>query len=184
MRNTTRLSRKVRRGLEAVSADVVRVYERIGGRTAIEICAGRSGLGRHLGIPMTDAFTMSEEANHQAKAVVTGAIPTIPGPDVERLEALEAVERYRPQVVIAAWATPYMPGEKVRKGYRGSAFGVREVELVGRCEEYLKIGTLSLNAHNPVRGLPHEEYRLPFVVGRVMKKNEERVWIWKGGRSR
>jgi len=62
MRNTTRLSRKVRRGLEAVSADVVRVYERIGGRTAIEICAGRSGLGRHLGIPMTDAFTTSEEA--------------------------------------------------------------------------------------------------------------------------
>ena len=30
--------------------------EAIGGRTAIEICAGRSCLGRHLGVPMSDSY--------------------------------------------------------------------------------------------------------------------------------
>ena len=73
--------------------------EAIAGRTAIEICAGRSCLGRSLGIPMSDSYLHLHPDMHRMYQILKQT-PTQPPGDVERLTANEAVAKYKPQVVI------------------------------------------------------------------------------------
>ena len=75
--------------------------EAIAGRTAIEICAGRSCLGRSLGIPMSDSYLHLHPDMHRMYQILKQT-PTQPPGDVERLTANEAVAKYKPQVVIGA----------------------------------------------------------------------------------
>ena len=59
--------------------------EAIGGRTAIEICAGRSCLGRSLGIPMSDSYLHLHPDMHRMYEILKQT-PTQPPDDVERLD--------------------------------------------------------------------------------------------------
>jgi len=72
--------------------------------SAIEICAGTGWIGRQLGIPITDIKNMS---NPIVKDIMFRniSVPTIYGDDTEQLEALEAVNKYLPDIVIGSFVT-------------------------------------------------------------------------------
>src|SRR3989304_2203041 len=74
------------------------LQQEINGRSAIEICAGRSCLGRYLGIHMVDNYMHClPEMNFMYSML--GQQPTQPLDDVERLDANKAVLKYQPQAV-------------------------------------------------------------------------------------
>ncbi|MBN8751548.1 Uncharacterised protein [Xylophilus ampelinus] len=76
----------------------------IAGRTAIEIGAGHGRLAQALGIPATDNRQQEEPALRTYYASL--GQPTVRyGDHVEKRDAAAAVVHYRPQVVVAAWAT-------------------------------------------------------------------------------
>lgn len=97
------------------------------GRRAIEICAGNGAIGRALGIVTTDSYmqTTPEIADYYNSL---GQTPIMPPPDVLKLDANEAVERYEPDVVIGAWVTElWQPGDRM-----GSVWGVDELAILNR----------------------------------------------------
>ena len=87
--------------------------KRIAGRDAIEIGSGTGDLAHHLGIPATDN-RMQEWPEIKSNYEMMGQ-PVIKYPDfVQKLDALDAVKQYKPDIVIEIEA----PRATVEKIYR------------------------------------------------------------------
>lgn len=117
---------------------------KIAGRRAIEIGAGMGVIGRSLGIPLTDS-RMQERPDIKAYYEAMRQ-PVIKYPaDVEKLEALEAVRKYRPEVVIGSFIT-YKWREETKSG---NYWGVDTLKLIHSVPEYYMIGNLETHHHDP-----------------------------------
>lgn len=143
----------------------------IAGRTAIEIGAGRSCLGRLLGITMVDNY-MQTWPVIQLFYRATGQVPNKPDEDVLRMDANEAVNHFNPQVVVGAWITQKYVGLG-----DGSAWGPDEHEIVlGRT--YIHIGNEATHGSKRIRLRPHRELQFPWLVSRAEDQRLNRIWIW------
>ncbi|MGL5923740.1 hypothetical protein [Chroococcidiopsis sp.] len=78
--------------------------EKIGDRFAIEVAAGNADLGYHLGIHQTDSWIQMHPLM-QGYMYARDAKATAPKLDVEKLETVEAIKKYKPQIAIASWLT-------------------------------------------------------------------------------
>jgi hypothetical protein len=106
----------------------------IGDQPALEIGAGMGDLGFHLGIRMTDSALQVTRPEVRLYYGLLGQ-PTIDPPsDVERIDANEAVKKYRPKVVIASWVTQLGTAADMAQGIqRGPDAGViRKKRTPGR----------------------------------------------------
>lgn len=140
----------------------------------IEIGSGSGDLGHHLGIPMTDSrqqeiplIRAQYEAMHQ---------PVIQYPaEVEKLDALAAVQKYRPEVVIGSWITTYAPHEMP---YGSNPLGIREPEILELVDTFILIGNIDTHGDKPIMKLKHEEYYFDWLVSRGKNQENNRIWIW------
>lgn len=149
---------------------------RIGARRAIEIGAGHGALARALSIPATDN-RQQEDPEVRAYYDSLGQ-PTIRyGDHVEKLDALEAVARHRPQVVVACWVTHRFDPAHPQRG--GSTSGVDEAALIEGCEEYIFIGNEQVHAHKPIWDLPHEKLTPPWLYSRALNGTPDFIAIWR-----
>ncbi len=149
----------------------------IGGRKAIEIGAGHGDLGRHLKIPMTDSYVqMLPEMQLLYRA--QGQVPIEPPREVKRLEAMEAVLKYRPKVVVASWVTQlWQPGDT--ENVVGSfAYGADELKLLRYVETYVFIGNRNPHKDKRILKIPHKEYQFPWLVSRAYDPAQNLIWIW------
>jgi len=157
--------------------------EQIGDRTAIEIGSGNGVFGRALDIPRTDSH-LQEQPEVALHYLMQGQPLVGYGPDVERLEALEAVQKYDPQVVIGSWVThwidpnlPYPPGG-------GSMYGIREDRLLTHpsVETYMVIGNLDVHGHKPAwkpeLGASHV-VQAPWLWSRAARPGNNCVMVWE-----
>ncbi len=119
----------------------------IAGRKAIEIGAGNGVVAEALGIPATDSYMQERpeirayyEAHHQ---------PIVKyGPNVERLDAIVATERYRPEVLVACWLTHRWREEAPERG--GNYDAPDERTLLACCQTLIFVGNTSAHAHHPL----------------------------------
>ena len=148
---------------------------RIAGRRAIEVGAGMGDLGFHLGIPMTDSYIQTEmEPEYRLSMAMTGQAPTTPPPDVERIEAEAAVEKYKPQVVVASWIT-----QKHHAGDPdGFAYGPEEIRIVRNVETYIIVGNSSPHGSKRIRRLKHREHKFPWLVSRGVDQSRNVIYVW------
>ncbi len=146
----------------------------IDGRDAIEIGSGAGDLGYHLGIRMTDSKIQQDPCvalQYQAMGQ-----PVIKYPDdVEKIDALYAVKKYRPKVVVSSWITPYSP--KQRK-YNTSPHGVREPEILARVSTLIIVGNLDIHGDKPILKSPHRKLSYPWIVSRAKNPENNRIFIW------
>lgn len=150
--------------------------EKIGGRMAIEIGAGNGAVSRALGIPITDN-RCQDWPDVKAHYAASGQ-PTVQYPsDVETLPALEAVAKYKPQVVIACWVTHLYHPEEHERG--GNMYGVDEDALLASgIETYIHIGATTSHSRKRILSRKYEEFRPDFLFGRG--DPEDRViWVWE-----
>lgn len=149
---------------------------RIGGRRAIEIGAGTGELAKALGIPATDN-RQQEEPGLKAYYAQLGQ-PTVPyGDHVERLDASEAVAKYKPEVVIACWVTHRF--DPARESAGGSTSGVDEAAIIAACDEYIFIGNEQVHAQKPIWALPHEKATPPWIYSRAANGSPDFVATWR-----
>lgn len=95
---------------------------KIAGRSAIEICSGNGAIGRALGIPRTDSYN---QTTPQMLAYYTlyNQTPIFPPEDVQKFEANEAVDHFKPEVVVGSYVTQkYIPSDEGVVG--SSLFGI------------------------------------------------------------
>lgn len=148
----------------------------IAGRSAIEIGAGTGQLAAALGIPATDNRQQEEPAIRAHYAAL--GQPTVRyGDHVEKLDALSAVARHRPQVVIASWVTHLFRPENPGAG--GSTSGIDEEALIHACEAYVLIGNTHVHRHKSIWALPHELFTPPWLYSRAVNGSPDFIAIWQ-----
>jgi hypothetical protein len=105
--------------------------------------------------------------------------PTIKyGKAVERMDALDAVTHYRPEVVVGSWITEWIDPALPPPPHGGSMYGVKEDQIVAQCD-YILIGNIATHGKKSIMSLPHEEHALSFVRSRAVNAKLDRVWIWR-----
>jgi hypothetical protein len=155
--------------------------DRIGGRSAIEIGAGAGHLAAALGIPATDS-KMQDDSRVAGWYAAHGQPTVRYGAHVEKMDAKEAVRKYRPQVVLASWVTHrYRPA---RHAAGGNMFGVNEEDLIGRCEEYIFVGNTYVHAGKSIWSLPHELLLPDWLYSRAHNGSPEFIACWRGGKPK
>lgn len=153
--------------------------DQIGDRKAIEIGSGHGDLCYHLGILGTDNWCqqlpdVAAYYRAQGQPVIKYAS------DVEKLDGLAAVEKYRPSVVVGSWVTQWISSGPKGAGKQGSMYGIREDRILKTGVTYIMIGNLGSHNKKEILKKPHEEHRLPFVRSRASDPDLDRVFIWRG----
>lgn len=151
----------------------------IAGKKAIEICAGKGVLGKAFEIPTTDSH-MQMRKEIRAYYASLGQ-PVIEPPDfVEKLDAMEAVRKYEPEVVIASWATQLWKSKADRNA---SMFGVDEDALLDfpSVKTYIHIGNEGVHGDKRILRRPHKREHLPFLVSRAHNQAANIVYTWNVG---
>ncbi len=143
-------------------------------RSALEIGAGCGDLGYHLGIHQTDS-RIQEHPDIIDQYQKLGQ-PTIRYPKgVEKMEALDAVKKYKPQVVIASWVTVFSDKET---SYGSSPYGIREDEILNLVDTYILVGNISSHGDKPIMALKHKTIDEPFIISRSANRDGNRIFIW------
>lgn len=147
----------------------------IDGRSAIEIGAGHGGLAAALDIVATDSCLQSDP-DVAAYYAALGQPPVRYGRNVEKLDAAQAVDKYRPQVVIASWVTHLY--QQSRHGAGGNMFGVDEEYILDECEAYIFIGNTAVHRGKSIWSRPHEIWHPDWVFSRAVNGSPDFIAIW------
>ena len=140
----------------------------------IEIGAGSGDLGHHLNVTMTDNYNQEMP---DVKAYYDACKqPVIKyGTDVEKLEALEAVDKHKPDVVVGCWVTHWIDPNLPPPIGGGNIYGIKEEEVIKRVKTYILIGAKEIHKHKTIMNIPHKEIEAPFVRSR---RKDNFIWIW------
>lgn len=150
--------------------------EHIANRKAIEVGAGCGIVGRAVGIKMTDNFQQDMPKYKMAYAAMQQPIVQY-GKDVLKYEAVKAVKRFKPQVVLGCWVThKYRPDEHDRGG---NEIGLREEKILKLVDEYIVVGNDTVHNKKPIMDIPHEEFRPDWLVSRSLNEHANCIYIWK-----
>ncbi len=155
-------------------------YIQIRGKKAIEICAGNGSIGRELGIPVTDSWVQTRPDMAEYYKLL-GQEPITPPDDVIKMSANEAVETFRPEIVIGSWVTQLW-----REGYvDGSVEGVDEGRILASdsLEGYILVGNDKPHGNKEINKLPHVTFRFPWLRSRGIEQELNHVRIWGNSKN-
>jgi len=149
--------------------------KKIDGRKAIEIGAGNGSVGRALGIITTDNF--QQEMPKYKMIYETMQQATVPyGPDVKPMDAITAVKRLKPKVVIGCWVTHQYDPRHHERG--GNEIGIREEWILNNCQEYIFVGNVAPHHQKPILDFPHETIKADWLVSRAFERSTNVIKIW------
>ncbi|HEY9663792.1 MAG TPA: hypothetical protein V6C65_35535, partial [Allocoleopsis sp.] len=99
------------------------------------------------------------------------------GKNVERLDALEAIDRYEPDVVIGSWVTHWVDPlvEELPDG-GGNVYGIKEDEILKRVRAYIVIGSKQIHGTKLITRHPHETYEFPWLKSR---RADNVIYVWR-----
>lgn len=153
--------------------------DQIDGRSAIEICSGTGVIGRALGIPRTDSYfqTRPEIVAYYA---IYGQKPIYPPDDVLKFEANEAVDHFKPAVVLGSYITQkHVDGDELATPKIGSShYGIDELSLLPKVETYIAVGNKSTHGDKRILKFPHTTYNFPWIYTRSVKPEFNEITIW------
>jgi hypothetical protein len=147
----------------------------IAGRSAIEVGAGHGGLAAALGIRATDN-RMQEWPDIASGLLLMQQQPVIYGQNVERLDAVEAVQKYKPQVVVASWVTHKYRED--RHHAEGNMHGVVEEDIIDNCETYIFIGHRHVHRNKSIWSRPHRVIEPDWLYSRSTNPSPNFIAIW------
>jgi len=148
---------------------------------AIELGAGLGGVGRGLGIPLTDSkFRMSPAG--LALAIQKLQFPPVYPEDIEELEATKALQKYKPRSVVMAWVPhwePPPPPAKPWKSTGGTYYGVRDALLMAVCERVVLIGSEKIHGRRPLlrHGARPLHKGADWLISRA-GRGDDVMWVW------
>lgn len=149
------------------------IKEEIGSNKAIEIGAGAGILGRELGIPQTDSKLQENPDIRRAYQAMGQPVIHYPD-DIEKLEALDAIKKYEPDIVVAAWVTqkggPNIP--------QSNSWGVNESKILDWNKKYIFIGSETSHDQKKILARSHRRLKFPWIHSRTMNRQDNLIYIW------
>lgn len=154
------------------------IREKINGRKAIEICAGNGVIGRSLGITSTDSYIQTTpEMVFYYKAI--NQVPIFPPCDVLKFEANEAVDHFKPEVVVGCYVTQkYLYGDEGPPKIASSFCGTDELLMLSKIKTYIFVGNFSTHKDKRIRSQPHTVYKFPWICTRAGRPEENEIVVW------
>jgi hypothetical protein len=147
----------------------------IAGRRAIEIGAGFGGFAAALDIHATDNH-MQARPEIMLHYAAHGMKPIRYGKNVEELDAVEAVRRYQPEVVVASWVTHKYDEKRHEAG--GNMYGVVEEDIIRNCKTYLFVGNTDVHKDKSIWALPHRKFTPDWLYSRALNGTPNFIAIW------
>lgn len=141
--------------------------------TAIEVCAGLGSVGRILGIQVSDSHFQADPAV-MGWYEAHGQIPIKYPADVEKLDAIDAIDKYQPDTVLGCYVT----ARYTEKLGQGLATGPREEEMLKRVRRYIHVGNVNTHSWKPLMNTAHKTYKSRHIITRAIDQSLNRVWIW------
>jgi len=131
----------------------------IEGYKAIEICCGSGSIGKALNIPATDS-KLQEDPVIQMHYKLMGQ-PVIKYPShVKKYEAMDAVNKVKPEVVIGSYVT------KQWNGSSGNYWSPNELTILKRIKKYIHIGDLKTHADKPLMQMDYILHQPEWLICR------------------
>ena len=147
----------------------------IGDKKAIEIGSGAGDLARFLGIPATDNYC--QDWPEMAAFYDATSQPRIQyGSNVERLDALDAVRKYKPDIVIGAWVTQWIDPNLPFPLEGGSMYGIKEEEVLELAPMYVMIGAQGIHWGKKILQQPHDTFNAERIAR--SRRQDNRIWTW------
>lgn len=151
----------------------------IGDRAAIEVGSGQGDLGWHLAIHMTDNYCQQRPEMLMYYSMLRHT-PTNPPPEVEKIDAVEAVKKYRPKVVVASWVTqkalPSDDGTSIGANFYGpDEFDILTDDAV---EAYVHIGNMDSHKDKRIFNVKHRRFSFSWLVSRARDQSQNAIWVW------
>jgi hypothetical protein len=138
--------------------------------TAIEIGAGHGAIGRALNIPTTDS-RMQERPEIKFIYESSGQPVIKYNNDIEKLDAIQALDKHKPDTVIGAFIT-HKYDERIGNG---NAFGVQEELILQRTKRYINICNKVTHKDKPILKVKHKEYKFDWLITRAVNQNENAI---------
>lgn len=149
--------------------------EFIGDRKAIEIGAGSGVLADALGIPGTDSY--QQDMPKYREFYRRMGQPTCKyGPNVEKLNALQAIRRHSPDIVLGSWVTHLYDDRRAWAG--GNELGVDEGRVLQLAERYIHIGNEEVHKGKAIWQQPNQVYYPDFLYSRAFNGTPDFLAIW------
>lgn len=142
--------------------------------SAIEIGAGNGAIARALNIPITDIQQQADPLMRLYYAFLGAPVIKYP-PDVEKLEALKAVKKYKPDTVIGAFIT-HRYNDITNDG---NSLGPDEETMMKLIKRYINIGNLITHRNKPIlRTHKHNEYYFDWLITRSIDQSKNRIFVF------
>jgi hypothetical protein len=148
----------------------------IAGRRAIEIGAGSGAISAALRIRATDN-RMQENPEIAAHYRAMGQPVIQYGRQVENLAAYDAVRKYKPEVVVAAWVTHKYREDRHDAG--GNMYGVDEEDIIRNCDTYVFVGNQNVHKGKSIWSLPHTIIQPDWLFSRASSGTPDFVAVWQ-----
>jgi hypothetical protein len=142
----------------------------------IEIGAGNGAIGRELNVPITDACLMRKPEIAMYYKIIGQPVTNYPD-DIIELDAVKAIDFYKPSVVIGSWITHRYEEEQSHRG--GNAYGVDENFVIENVNKYIMIGNESVHKLKPILELSHKEYKFPWLYSRSLSYENNVIYVWE-----
>jgi len=145
-------------------------------KSMIEIGCGNGILAKHLKIPATDA-KIQEYADIKLTMELLNQ-PTIRYPHyVEKLTAMEAIDKYKPKTVLACWCSQLYD---MKESYRGgSIYGIDEEKLLKKVDNYVFIGNKLTHGKKKILKIKHNTLKPYWLVSRSKYPQENLIYTWE-----
>ena len=147
----------------------------------IEIGSGAGDFCHHLGIPGTDNKCQSWSDVRTIYALMEQPVINY-SPEVETMDALDAINHYQPDVVFGSWLTQWIDPNLPPPPGGGNIYGIKESEILKTGVTYVMLGNLKIHSQKKIMELPHKELELPFLRSRASSPELDRIFIWEGER--
>ncbi len=145
----------------------------------IEIGSGEGFIARALGITGTDNYMQVRKPEVILHYELSKQPRIKYGSNVEELSAHQAVEKYKPETVIACWVTQkYKDGDTKRK-IGSNMYGVEEEKIIQKVKKYILIGNHTVHHDKRILKLPHKMYRFPWLVSRSSSPDKNSIYVWQ-----
>ena len=160
--------------------------DEIGDMSCIEICAGLGAIGRELGITTTDSHLHSTEEFKNTFGKMRGIAIDMKYPsDVEKLEASEAVDKYKPECVLGCYAVPKWTEKKAteyflkyRKELKGSVVGVDYDYILPKVKKLILVGHDGLYSQHTFFNRKHRAVISKNIVTRHTVEGNSAIYIF------
>jgi hypothetical protein len=145
-------------------------------KNMIEIGCGNGVLAKHLKIPATDA-NVHEYADIRLTMELL-KLPTIRYPHyVEKLTAMEAIDKYKPKTVLACWCSQLYDMKEHYRG--GSIYGIDEEKLLKKVDNYVFIGNKLIHGKKKILKIKHNTLKPYWLVSRSKYPQENLIYTWE-----